>query len=155
MLKTAIRVSGIGLAVCGLAVALAPAAGASPIKQSLVRPVTQTETLPTSYNAIDPCNGSLVQTTGQAELATVTTGQDTTVAFADDESGDGFTLVIIGGGSFDALASSYPISAEAVWLDLKDLADSFHASVSVTFNVTSTNAPHGISATSVTAKCGL
>jgi hypothetical protein len=157
MLKTAVRVSGIGLAVCGLAVALAPAAGATPVKPPApaARPVTQTLVHASGFQIYSPCDGSLVTTSGTGEVVTVTTGQRTTVAFNDDESGDGFVLALIGGGSFAALSSTYPVTITGVWLDLKHPADSFHASFTATLDVTATNAPSSINVTGVTPKCGL
>jgi hypothetical protein len=160
MRKNILRASGIGLAVCGLAVALAPAAGATtlPVAQTVTKPITQTTSFPTTFNVSDPCDGALVSTTGHGGAVTVTTGQHTTAAISDAESGDGFTLVEAGAGTFNALSSSYSMAAEAIWIDEKDPAKSFHISLTVTLTVTSTNAPYGFNseyANANSAKCGI
>jgi hypothetical protein len=164
MRKIILHASGIGLAVCGLAVALAPAAGATtlpaakPVAKTVTRPITQTISFPTAYNVNDPCDGALVSTTGHGGAVTVTTGQHTTAAISDTESGGGFTLVEVGAGTFNALSSSYSVSAEGIWIDKKDPAKSFHIPLTVTLNVTSTNAPYGFSsyyANANDAKCGV
>jgi hypothetical protein len=124
MLKTAMRMSGIGVAVCGLALAFAPAAGASTVNSS-ARPVIQTASAPSATGVYNPCNGSVVETTGHIQLMTVTSGQNTVAGFLDNESGDGYTMIEAGGGTFHALASSYAVPSEGVWLDRSNPQDSF------------------------------
>jgi hypothetical protein len=158
MLRTAVRASGIGLAVCGLAVALAPAAGASPIKPPPappVRPVTQTLSGSTTFGVDSPCNGTAVDTSGKATVATITTGQNTVVTFDDIQSGDGYSLIILGAGDFNSLSASYSVKATAIWLDLKNLKDSFHGTLTSTIPVTSANAPDGLSSSVDSTTCGL
>jgi hypothetical protein len=154
MLKAAVRTAGVGLAVCGLAVAVAPAAFAS-TGGSASRPVTQTLTHASSLSVTSPCDGSSVATSGDGLLTTVTNGQDTTVILADAESGDGFAVVLSGSGSFSSLSSSYSFNATGTWIDLKDLADSFHASFTVTLSVSAANAPLKAAAAEPVATCGL
>jgi hypothetical protein len=154
MLRMAARVSGIGLAVGGLALALAPAAGASTIGSS-TRPVTQSTSFPTSYGIDSPCNGSSVSTSGRGGAVTITEGQHTTAIITDAESGDGYTFIVIGEGSFNSLSSTYTIHAEGTWIDLKKPSQSFHSPLTATLNVTSTNAPTGFTSSPTSLRCGL
>jgi hypothetical protein len=157
MLKTALRVSGIGLAVCGLAVAVVPAAmAATPAATPATRPVTQVLTGSSNIALTDPCNGALAATAGKVLDTTTTDGQNTTVTLTDVESGDGFALVLVGSGKFTSLASSYSFPATATYVDLKDLADSFHAGVTMTVGVSAANAPVSSFGTSINSEeCGL
>jgi hypothetical protein len=157
MLKTAMRMSGIGLAVCGLAVAVVPAAlAATPTAKPAPRPVTQTLVHASALQLTDPCNGAVVVTAGKGLQTTITDGQHTTVAIADVESGDGFAVVLGGTGSFTSLSSSYSFPATATYVDLKNLADSFHSSFTITVSVSAANAPLTAAVSSInTLECGL
>jgi hypothetical protein len=155
MLRTAVRTAGMGLAVCGLAVAVAPAAFAS-TGGSASRPVTQTLTHASAASITSPCDGSTVATSGEGAVTTVTDGQHTAVVLADGESGDGFVLALGGTGSFSSLSSSYSFSASGTWVDPANLADSFHGSFTVTLTVSAANAPLKAVTTSVNSlTCGL
>jgi hypothetical protein len=154
MLRMAARVSGIGLAVCGLALALAPAAGASTIGSS-TRPVTQSMSFPTTYNIDSPCNGSSVSTSGHGDAVTITDGQHTTAFITDAQSGGGFEFIVFGEGSFNSLSSTYTIRAEGTWINLKKPSQSFHSPLTATLFVTSANAPVGFSSSATALRCGL
>lgn len=155
MRKSIIHAAGVGLGVCGLAVALAPAAGATPKPPTVTKPVTQRVSFNSAFEINDPCNGVPVSTTGHANSVTVTTGQRTAAVVTDSESGGGFSMGEVGAGTFNALASTYTFTAQGIWIDTKHLADSFHASLTVTVYVTSTNAPYAFSSTQNIVECGL
>jgi hypothetical protein len=155
MLKMAARASGIGLAVCGLALALAPAAGASTVKPAPPLPVTQSISFPTSFGITSPCNGSAVSTSGKGSAVTFTKGQRTTAILIDNESGDGYQFIEFGTGTFSSLSSTYTVHAEGTWINLKDRAESFHSPLTVTLYVTSSNAPAGYVSNPTAFKCGV
>ncbi len=137
-------------AVIGLAVAVAPAAGASAF-----RPVTRVASISTAFEVSSGCDSAVVSTTGHAVLTTTTEGQHTVASLEDSESGDGYDMVIAGSGAFDRLASSYTFEAEGIWIDLRHPAESFHGLVTEVFYVTGSNAPSGVEATGVSLRCGL
>ena len=138
----------------GLVLGLAPMAGAS-TREPASRPVTATQSGSSSFGLTNPCNGSFVATTGHAGAATITDGQHTSVTVYDAESGDGYTLVDGGTATFDSLSSSYTVSGEDIWINLRDPAESFHASLGYVVPVTSSNAPTGWDVVSASTSCGL
>jgi len=156
MLKMATRASAIGLAAFGLALALAPAAGASTVKPTPpAKPVTQTLSAATSFFDYSPCNGSPVNTTGHGFARTITDGQRTAVIVSDVQSGDGYQLFISGIGSFSSLSYSYTVHGEATWINQTKRSESFHALDTIVVSVTSTNDPTGFNSVQVSLKCGL
>lgn len=155
MLRAATRMAGAGLAVCGLAVAVVPAAFASTAGPAS-RPVTQTLAKASAFSITSPCDGAVVATAGEGSVTTITDGQHTTAVLADGESGEGFVVVLGGSGSFSSLASSYSFSAAGTWVDLKDPADSFRASFTVALSVSAANAPLKATVSSISSRtCGL
>jgi hypothetical protein len=156
MLNIAARVSGIGLAAGALAVAMAmaPAAQAATFN-SPTKPVTQTTSFPTGFSSYSPCDGSLVATTGHGSATTITDGQRTTAVITDFESGGGYEFIEVGTGTFSSLSSSYTIKGEVTWIDLKNLAKSFHGPMTATLSVSSSNAPESFNSAPTSLKCGL
>jgi hypothetical protein len=148
------RYGMILVAAGGLVLGLAPVAGAS-TREPASPPVTRTVTFPTSFNVYNPCNGSLVSTTGHGGATTITDGQHTAAAVFDAESGEGYTFVVGGAATFASLSSSYTVPSEGIWINLRHPAESFHASIEVVMPVTSSNAPITIESVSVSASCGL
>jgi hypothetical protein len=142
------------VAAGGLVAGLAPVAGAS-VREPASRPVTRTTTFPTGFSVYNPCNGSLVSTTGRGGATTTTDGQHTAVAAFDAESGGGYTFVVRGAATFASLSSSYTVPSEGIWINLRHPAESFHASIEEVVPVSSSNAPIAIEAVSVSASCGL
>lgn len=153
MRKNLIRASGLGAAFCGLAVAFAPAAGAATFQPA--RPVIQRFALATSHTVTDPCNGAAVSTSGHGHAVTVTRGQHTTIAVTDTESGGGFIMSAAGFERSRALSATYPVHAEGLWIDPTDPTLDFRASITVTVDVSSANAPVGYTATLDSTTCGL
>jgi hypothetical protein len=141
--------------IVALTLAVAPSASASTSAASISSPVLQTTSGPSSLGIINPCNSSIVITTGQQKLFTLTSGTNTVAGIVDSESGDGYTVVVAGAGAFNSLASSYPVNAEGVWINQTDPALDFHAALGRVIEVNSSNAPTGVSDNGTQATCGL
>lgn len=85
----------------------------------------------------------------------MTTGQHTAITVADSDSGDGYRFVEFGAASFSALSADYSVPADGLWINVRNPALSFHASLTSVVPVTGTNAPTGFQTGINSYSCGI